>query len=196
MRYPFLAPFSGLLLILICTSKTGAREFDVGDSPVPASCEGVMRPHTKITAINPDGIISITSGSGLKRTYTWDGQSRSVEMWPRIKPWMGVKGLYYPGEAEHWKPVEGITRGVLQEGIQNFKSKSAALKWLNAFTGYKYKAYRNDGLCVWWDKTPDRRQLNVDVFQILVRRKKPDCLKGASDDAISVKKTTPSVAQF
>jgi hypothetical protein len=46
--------------------------------------------------------------------------------------------------------------------------------------------YRNDGLMVGWSKTPLRRQLNVDVWQILIHGQKPTSLPGATDGAIRV----------
>jgi hypothetical protein len=158
---------------------------EVGDSPVPANNEIVMSPGMKITAITSEGKITITAGKGLKRSYTWEGATRSVEMWPRDERWYGSLGLYFPGPGEHWKAHKGITRGVVEEGQQHFKSREEALKWL---AGRKYLpyVYRNDGLVVGWQKVPARKQLNVEVWQIYIKGKKPAKLAASQDDKVVV----------
>ncbi len=60
---------------------------EVEDGPVPALNEVVMSPGMRITAVTPAGTITITAGKGLKRSYTWEGATRSVEMLPREKRW-------------------------------------------------------------------------------------------------------------
>lgn len=177
-----------LLLALVSVQCAQSSEFPVKDSPIPAGCEIVMAPNTKITATTPVGTIQIVSGSGLMRTYTWEGETRSVEMWARTKRWMGSKGMYFPGPGEHWNPVNGITRGVLEEGVQNFRSTSSALKWIENHSCRQNVIYRNDGLLVCWDKDSHRKQLNVDLLQILINNKKPKELRGADDSKIFVEK--------
>jgi hypothetical protein len=185
--------FLSLTTLLFMQCARGS-DFAVTDSPIPSDCEKAMEPNTRITAISPIGTIQITSGTGLKRSYTWDGETRSVEMWPRTRRWMGSKGIYFPGPGEHWKPVNGLTRGVVQEGVQNFSSNAAAMRWIADYPGYKYKPYRSDGLCVWWDKNLERSQLSVDVFQILIKHKKPRSLP-YSDNAKILVETVPAQLQ-
>jgi hypothetical protein len=157
----------------------------VGDGPVPARNEVVMTPGMKITATTTAGKITINAGKGLKRSYTWEGATRSVEMEPREERWYGSLGLYFPGPGEHWKNHKGITRGVVEEGQQHFKTTDEALKWLGERKWMPY-VYRDDGLVVGWNKTPARRQLNVEVWQILINGKKPTKLRGSQDDKIKV----------
>jgi hypothetical protein len=158
---------------------------DVGDGPIPAKNEVVMSPGMAITATTDVGTITVTAGKGLKRSYTWDGATRSVEMVPRDERWYGSLGLYFPGPGEHWENHKGITRGVVEEGQQHFKTADEALKWL---AGRKYMpyVYRDDGLVVGWSKTPARKQLNVEVWQILINGKKPTKLAGSQGDKIKV----------
>jgi hypothetical protein len=160
---------------------------EVGDGSVPARNEIVMSPGMKITAETRVGKITITSGKGLKRSYTWEGATRSVEMWTRDERWYGSLGLYFPGPDEHWEEHKGITRGVVEEGQQHFKTAAEARKWL---AGRKYMpyVYRGDGLVVGWQKVPARKQLNVEVWQIYINGKKPAKLDGSQDDKIKVEK--------
>ena len=44
-----------------------------------------------------------------------------------------------------------------------------------------------DGLMIGWSKTPSRKQLNVEVWQIYISGKKPGELAGSQDDKIIVK---------
>lgn len=153
--------------------------------PVPAKNEIVMSPEMKITATTAIGPITITAGKGLQRSYTWEGATRSVEMWPREERWYGSLGLYFPGSGYHWKEHKGITRGVVQEGQQHFATSEEALQWI-ADRKYMPFVYRNDGLMVGWDKKPSRQQLSVEVWQLMIDGKKPTKLPGSQDDKIVV----------
>jgi hypothetical protein len=164
---------------------TGALAGDVGDGPIPGKNEVVMSPAMSTTATTEAGTITITAGLGLKRSYTWEGGTRSVEMIPRDKRWYGSLGLYFPGPGDHWKEHKGITRGCLDEGLQHFESVEEAMKWLADRKGMPH-VYRDDGLVVGWDKTLERQQLNVDVWQILIKGNKPTKLPGSQDKRIKV----------
>ena len=154
-----------------------------------AGPELVMQPGMTITAETKTGSISVSAAPDLKRTYTWEGASRSVTLWPRKERWYGSLGAYYPGPGEHWREHNGITRGVLQEGQQHFESEQEALDWLRKQSGYYPTVYRDDGLVVSFGKTLPRRQINVEVWQILIRGAKPQKLPGSDDSKISVAKS-------
>lgn len=161
-----------------------------GCNPKPAAGpvrnEVVMSPGMKIAATTPTGTITITAEEGHHRSYTWSGQTRSAEMRPRKERWHGSLGIYYPGPGYHWADHEGIRRGVLQEGQQHFASEKEALRWIAAQRKFMPLVYRSDGLAVGWLKVPERKQLNVDVWQILIGGKKPVALEGGDDQAIEV----------
>jgi hypothetical protein len=148
--------------------------------------ELVLKPGDILTANTASGKMQIQALGQLERRYTWDGASRSVSLWPREKRWYGSLGAYYPGEGEHWKDNNGITRGVLDEGRQDFPSQSEALSWLYSEENEGI-VYRDDGLAVNWGKTLSRHQLNVDVWQILIAGKKPKFLPGSHNDSIVLK---------
>jgi len=152
--------------------------------------ELVMQRGMTITADTKTGPISITAARGLQRTYTWEGASRSAKLWPRTERWHGSLGAYYPGPGEHWAEHRGITRGVLQEGQQHFDSDAQALGWLRKQSAYYPTVYRDDGLVVSFGKTLTARQINVDVWQILIRGSKPRKLTGSDNSKIKVTNAT------
>lgn len=130
---------------------------------VPVDNEIVMSDGMKIVATTDIGTIEVTATKGLERAYIWEGETRSVIMWPRKKRWFGSMGIYYPGPGNHWKEHNGISRGVLEEGHRHFDNVENALKWLKMWSECHY---RDDGLVVCYAKRPDRKQLNVEVWQI------------------------------
>ena len=148
--------------------------------------EMVMSSGMSITATTAEGTITITAGDGFKRSYTWDGETRSVTLWPRWERWYGSLGAYYPGPGEHWRSNHGITRGVLHEGQQHFKTIEEALKWIS-LPDQEGCIYRDDGLTVCWGRTLARKQLDVGVWQIYIDGKKPSQLPGSQSDRIVVK---------
>jgi len=155
-----------------------------------------MRPGMSITAETSAGLVMITANDDLERTYTWEGASRSVRLWPREQSWYGSVGAYYPGPGNHWKDHNGITRGVLEEGQQHFHNTEDAVAWIRQPWHDMKSVYRDDGLFVLFCKTPQRSQLNVDVIQILVDGKKPTSLPGSQNSTITVKGGEPRDQAF
>jgi hypothetical protein len=138
-----------------------------GDPVVPLENEIVMSPDATITAKTESGTITIKSGKGLKRYYSWNGVTRSVVMWPRTCRWYGSFGLYYPGPGSHWLPNhEGVSRGVLDEGQQHFDTQEEAIVWLKKQN--QDCVYNDNGLVVCFSINLGREQINVDVWQIYI----------------------------
>ena len=157
--------------------------FPVADGPVPNENEMVMTPGMKIIAMTPAANLTVTAGNGLKRSYTWNGGTRSIELWPRPDRWYGSLGAYFPGPGNHWFVHDKVSRCVAEEGQLNFSTVEKAMKWLSETPGFQPRIYRNDGLTVWVDKNST---LGVDVFQIYIKGKKPSRLPAATDHKIKV----------
>ncbi len=175
----------GLTLSLL-TILVGCGAIAKPSNPYSFS-ELVMSPGMRITATTKNGTVSIYADDELERTYTWDGSSRRVRLWPRNTRWYGSLGAYFPGVGSHWRSHNGIVRGVLEEGQMHFDSKSEALSWLNnAWHKKAGSVYNDNGLFVLFFKSPDRKQINIDVFQILVNGKSPVTLSGSSNASIFV----------
>jgi hypothetical protein len=141
----------------------------------------------EITARTSQGEIKIRAGREFERSYTWDGETRSAKLWPRKERWYGSLGIYYPGPGEHWKSNKGITRAVLEEGNLWFKTTDDAANWIKRArsTGIDY-VFTDDGLLVGFGRFLARKQVNVDVWQIMVAGEKPRTLPGSRNELVSV----------
>ena len=161
--------------------------------------EIVMMEGDEIIATNIRyGTISIKAGKGFVRYYTWDGQTRSVEMIPRKERWYGSLGIYFPGAGNHWKENNKITRGVLDEGQLNFNSIDDALRFLHHPSRLDGSTVYNDnGLVVSWSKAINPNDggrgstLSVDVWQVLIQGQRPTMLPGSKNDSITIKHLNP-----
>lgn len=69
-----------------------------------------------------------------------------------------------------------------------FRTTAEAIAWIERLRKWMPLVYRNDGLAAGWKKELERRQLNVDVWQITIDGKLPTQLPGSQDAAIVVSK--------
>src|SRR5207247_1891078 len=110
-----------ILIALLCgctdkrnqtaTSAPGATQPSAATRPAElAKTEFAMVPGETITATTSVGTMELRADDWLKRSYTWEGATRSVEMWPRNERWYGSLGVYFPGDGRHWEEHHGITR--------------------------------------------------------------------------------------
>lgn len=155
------------------------------NKPIPPGTEIAMPDGMILEATTSVGKMRIEAGPQSKRSYTWEGATRSVIMGARRERWYGSKGLGYPGPGNHWVEHNGIARGVLEEGQQHFKSVKEAMDWLGK-RKYMPFVYNNKGLVVGWNKVLERQQLGVEVWQIMINGKKPTALPGSTDDKIVI----------
>jgi hypothetical protein len=166
-----------VVLQFSCTQET---------TNLPPENEIVMSEGMSISATNSYGTMKITAGKGTLRHYTWKGATRTATLLPRKERWYGSLGIYYPGEGNHWKKHDGITRAVLEEGQQHFKSISEAIEWIKQDSHWGY-IYRDDGLVVGWNKMEGAGgTLSVSVWQIYIDGDKPTSLPGSQNENIAV----------
>ena len=152
---------------------------------VPSVPEIVMGEGARIAAKTSVGEIVIEAGRDYERIYTWDGATRLAKLAPRRKRWYGSYGIYSPGEVS-WSSNGGITRGVLNEGVLWFYTTEEAIRWLSLTSPAMKWVFNDDGLVVGWRKTMQRKQLDVEVWQIMIDGRKPNRLLGSKNDAINV----------
>ncbi len=74
-----------------------------------------------------------------------------------------------------------INRGVLEEGQQHFKSRDEALAWIKGRSRCHATVHSKNGLVVSFDKVLNRKQINVEVWQVFIGGKAPNDLPGASN---------------
>lgn len=163
-------------LFLGCTEKNTPSSIN----------EIVMTEGMSITAINFYGSMTITAGKDLVRHYTWSSGTRTAMLIPRRERWNGSLGIYFPGDGNHWKKHDGITRAVLEEGQQHFENVDDAVGWIHEKNHWGY-VYRDDGLVVGWDKMEGAGgTLSVSVWQIYINGIKPTILPGSENNKIIV----------
>jgi hypothetical protein len=178
------------------------------ETPTPP-VEMVMTAGCELRARTPVGVIRVVAGSVVPpskdklvqssagpialrgtelcpRTYYWGRCKGAVELEPRNQRWHGSLGAYSPGSGFHWRECAGVARAVVEEGQQHFGRVEEAVAWLKKKSEWMPYVYRNDGLAVGWRTViPYRKQLTVDVWQILIGGQKPTRLPGADDGAIT-----------
>jgi hypothetical protein len=153
---------------------------------IPAQNEIVMKEGMKITAINKYGAITITAGKGLKRSYTWEGETRTLTMIPRKERWDGSLGLYNPGDWR-WKENAGITRAVVEEGQLHFNTQEELQSYISRYSEKDEIVYNDNGLFVSWGPTDGGGgTLSVLLWQFYIQGKKPEKLPGSKNDKIIV----------
>lgn len=131
---------------------------------------------------NKHGTLRIEAESNLKRTFTWNGASRSVFMESRTKPWQGALGLYWPGPGDHWENHDGVTRGVIVEQRRDFESSDEFRSWLEDMQDWYDARHTPDGVVGGWSINRERNQLNVEVWKITIEGEEPSALEGGSTD--------------
>jgi hypothetical protein len=173
--------------------------------------EIVMTPGSEITARTSFGTITIRAGATVpgsgertyktpwgpktipipdkyRRTYRWGHCQGTVDLEPQNERWYGSLGISFPGPGFHWRECEGVARAVVDEGQQHFDTIAEAMRWIEQKGHEMPYVFRNDGLVVGWDTViPERKQLNVEVWQVLIRGNRPTALPGANDAAIATK---------
>ena len=166
------------------------------DDPTPPGPKPVLSPMTQLVAHTPEGEITIASGHGLLRTYSWEGATRSLELIPPSRDLYGEQHFHTrhdspDGErtpAYDWQEFRGIVRGEAWESEQHFQTLNEAEAWLQKENDPALPlVWTNDGLVVGWSKRVDYKALTVVVHQIFVNGRKPTQLAGSQDSLVSVK---------
>jgi hypothetical protein len=149
-------------------------------SAQPTVKGNVLSRNQSVVAANGSGEVRISYVSPTRRRYEWDGQSRVVRMRVRAEPFMGKTGLYDPADAFVGDPR---TRLVVQESTMNFDNEEQMYDFLRQEPSMDW-VYTRDGLVLGFDRTPSRQQLNIDLYQFIVRGKPPSEMNGARPQAI------------
>ncbi len=148
----------------------------------PLVGEKVLVPGESIEATNKTGTVKISFVSPTKRKYEWDRKTRIVRLTPRPERFLGRLGIYDP--ADTWGPIFRV-RLVLEEAVRDFDAEDQVYAFLKEEPDMDC-CYTNDGLVVGFARTPERRAINIDLFQILIRGRKPSSLRGATPEHIEL----------
>jgi hypothetical protein len=144
----------------------------------------VLSSEQAVEATTDNGRIRISYVAPTKRRYEWDGNTRVVKMIPRQVPFQRKLGLYNPSDSWMRNPLE--VRLVVEESILNFENEGEMYAFLRQSSNYMKWVYTADGLVVGFGETPARNQVNIDLWQLLLRGKRPEALRGAKSDRIII----------
>lgn len=155
---------------------------------VNASNELVMYEGTVIEARKGDASIKVTAGKGFDRTYEWGRCKLNSNMIARKERWFGSLGIYDPALSFGFSfgGCSGITRTVVDEGQIHFDDLQFARTWIEHYSKSFNTVWTNTGLLFSWNISPDRKQLNVNVWMVCINGRRPTHLAGATDAALEV----------
>lgn len=148
------------------------------------STEYVLTDNMTILADTPNGRISVTGGKGTQRIFSGDGWTKTTYLIPRATRWYGSLGLYDP--ADSWSPHGRL---LVDEGRLFFDTESEALRYLYVGSDYFKPVFNSRGLVVSFhvENIPGGEPTrSVHIWQIYIKGKVPDSLRGADDQAITV----------
>ena len=146
--------------------------------------ELAMQENMVIQASNKNGSVSIKYVSPLERCYKWDNYSECRTLIPRKDRFYGKLGAYDPATTYFWEFYK--TRIVAEDSQLNFKNREELKAWLYQGVDVFDWVYTDDGLVVGFVKSPDRNQVNIEVYQLLINNKKPNRIDGSRSEKIKV----------
>ena len=145
----------------------------------------VMTRGCRIQANTETARISIYAFSDLARGYEWKDVNEDAVLSSLKENGPGGPSLYFYGSTKNWREHDGTTGGEFREGRKGFQSPEQALQWIRQQSGKYPTVYRNDGLLVSCGKDLERKQITVEVWQILIIGNKPATLPGSDDSKIT-----------
>ena len=148
----------------------------------PTVTETVLSTGQCIDARNKFGHVRIGYVSPIRRRFEWDGRSRVIKMTPRPERFLGMLGMYDPADSLGINPFE--IRLVVEESIRDFRTPQEITAFLRTSSAVMDWVFTADGLVVGFGRSPERRQINIDVWQILLNGRKPVGLNGARPESI------------
>jgi hypothetical protein len=126
----------------------------------------------------------ITSGEGVFRVYAWEGDTRAVFLRPRQEAWYGSRGLFFPGDFDHWDLHDGVTRAFIEEGTRDFATKEEALDWLTLHR--PALVWTPTGLAGGWQRRTALRQIVINLWQITIQGQRPTDLPQSLPGGVTI----------
>ncbi len=145
----------------------------------------VMSKLQMIQATTAIGRLKIHAGPDLLRSCEWENATRSTILEARTESSTDGSTLYFRGYSEDSFEYRVTKRIEFREGRRSFQTLEHATQWILQQSERMPTVYRNDGLLVSSDINPERNQLTVEVWQILIKSNQPDSLLGADDSKIT-----------
>jgi len=159
-----------------------------------AEVETVLAEGARLKVSAPSGDVAVTVKAPPLRIHEWNGCSFDSEVYPRHERWFGSLGVHGGLEGSpFWAALlprlatcKGLNRVVAQEGQIHLPSQASAERWLARYSAPFDTVWSGDGLVAQWIVSPERRQLNVSVWQICIDGRRPSNLPGAHDESLRI----------
>lgn len=150
--------------------------------------EVVLSAGMKIEAINKNGIFSILYIDSHRRKFGWNGNSETIRLNARSKRFPEVSALRSKGDLGlyHAAPGRRYPRLVVREAIVHFDCTEKLYQFLRQGSNLMDWVYTEDGLMIGFNEYPERNQINILLFQLLLNGQKPDGLSGARPESINI----------
>jgi hypothetical protein len=171
------------ICLLFLSVLTACDSSDALNGPYPFT-ELAMRPNMIIEAVNKHGKVSIEHLSQLERRYRWDDYDEKRTLIPRTERWQGQLGAYDPASSYIWEIFK--PRIVAVDSQLHFTDVDEADSWLHQSSAVMDWVYTDDGLVLGFVKSPERNQVNIEVYQIYIDGDKPTKLQGSRPNNISI----------
>lgn len=138
------------------------------DNQIYPYTELAVMPGMIIESTNRYGTISIEATSELKRRYKWDDKIEDRVLIPRKNRWLGLLGAYDPASRFFWEFWKTSPRIVAEDSQLHFNDISEMETFLINSDSYADWSYTDRGLVVGYFITPERDQVNIEVYQIYI----------------------------
>ena len=132
---------------------------------------------------NQNGKVRISYISSLERKYEINNSyAKIVQLVQRTEAFRGRLGLYSPGDS--FALFSSAKRLVLEESVRDFTTEDEIYTALRESSHYMDWVYTSNGLVCGLGMSPERRQVNITIWRILLKGKEPSNLTGARNYAI------------
>lgn len=169
------------LIFLLSSCEDSRRQYVPYDFT-----ELAMQPGMTVEAINKNGKVTIEYLSELERRYRWDEFDETRVLIPRKERWLGMLGAYDPADAQPWEIF--APRIVAEDSQLHFDELEDLRSWLKQGSSVLDWVYTDDGLVIGFARSPERNQVNIEVYQLYLNGKKPSQLDGSQPDKLKITK--------
>ena len=168
-----------LLIFFLFSCEDSAKKYTPYDFT-----ELAMQPGMTIVATNKNGKVTIEYISSLKRRYRWGEFDETRFLIPRKERWLGRLGAYEPAEAHLWEIFS--PRIVAEDSQLHFENLNDLELWLNQGSAVLDWVYTDNGLVVGFAESPERNQVNIEIYQLYINGKKPSQLDGSQPEKLEI----------
>lgn len=182
-----------LVIVFLVLMFSGCQAFVQRGYPL----EVVLDPGMKIEATNKNGTFFVKYVDSRTRHFGWNGNEKTVRMIARTERFPSASSIRSKGDLGIYHPATGrrYPRLVVREAIVHVDSMENLYRFLYQGSALEDWVYTRDGLMLGFSETPERNQINISLFQLLINGEKPSELKGARPQNITISHSNSKSSQ-